>query len=229
MTPRVGRVPRARGAAGLLLPGPCRGGVRPSGDGREDGEPLPAGGECCGPGPGCVDPQPAAAGAVGEASGQAVEAETHGVRLGVGQAVDVQRTGQTRASARPQPWAARMDVPAPEVEIRDLGLRWGSYTPTHGAPVGAVALHWALFQLPPHIVEYVIAHAPAHIRVPGHGTDYRRLLRGLLSECEERRGELDELGHRAWLGGMTDTAGTGRIGRGHSRPRPQGGTGPGNG
>jgi hypothetical protein len=56
VTPRVRWVPR--------------GSARPSGDSREGGEPLPAGGECPGPGPGRVDMRPSASGVVGEAGGQ---------------------------------------------------------------------------------------------------------------------------------------------------------------
>jgi hypothetical protein len=46
------------------------GSVRPSGDGRQGGEPVPAGGKRRGPGPGRVDSQPAAACLVGEAAGR---------------------------------------------------------------------------------------------------------------------------------------------------------------
>jgi predicted metal-dependent hydrolase len=109
------------------------------------------------------------------------------------------RVGRTWAVGRLQPWAARLDVAKPLVEVRDLGLRWGSYTPGEGRP-GVMALNWAVFQLPAHLVDYVIAHELAHIVIAGHGRDYWRLLRRALPECEERREELDELGRRVWLG-----------------------------
>ncbi|MBG0853068.1 M48 family metallopeptidase [Streptomyces spinoverrucosus] len=107
--------------------------------------------------------------------------------------------GQLWAKGRLQPWAARMEVREPEIAVRDVGSRWGTYRPGDGAQ-GTMALHWALFQLPAHLVDYVIAHELAHIRVSGHGADYWALLRQAIPECEERKEELDDLGRRLWLG-----------------------------
>ncbi|WP_308437054.1 YgjP-like metallopeptidase domain-containing protein [Streptomyces olivaceoviridis] len=56
------------------------------------------------------------------------------------------RAGRRWTRGRLQPWAARMDVPEPEVRVRDLGYRWGSYRAGPGN--GVVSLHWATFQLP---------------------------------------------------------------------------------
>jgi predicted metal-dependent hydrolase len=109
------------------------------------------------------------------------------------------RTGQRWARGRLQPWAARMEVGEPDLVVRDVGNRWGTYRPGDGGR-GTVALHWALFQLPAHIVDYVIAHELAHIRISGHGSDYWALLRQAIPECEERKRELDDLGRRLWLG-----------------------------
>lgn len=107
--------------------------------------------------------------------------------------------GQRWAQGRLQPWAARMEVREPDVVVRDVGNRWGTYRPGDGGR-GTMALHWALFQLPAHLVDYVIAHELAHIRVSGHGADYWVLLHQAIPECEERKGELDDLGRRLWLG-----------------------------
>ncbi|HCA85366.1 MAG TPA: M48 family peptidase [Streptomyces sp.] len=109
------------------------------------------------------------------------------------------RVGLRWVQGRLQPWAARMDVPEPVVEVRDLGHRWGTYrTGTGGS--GRIALHWAVFQLPMHLVHYVIAHELAHTRVAGHGPEYWRLLGRALPECRQLKAELDELGRRAWMG-----------------------------
>ncbi|MCP3818850.1 M48 family metallopeptidase [Streptomyces sp. A3M-1-3] len=110
------------------------------------------------------------------------------------------RVGRAWASGRFQPWAARMDVPEPELKVSDLGLRWGAFTPAEATPGGRMALNWAVFQLPMHLVDYVIAHELAHVRVAGHGAEYWRLLRRAIPECEELKAELDDLGRRVWLG-----------------------------
>jgi hypothetical protein len=44
-------LPVARELSPLRSKAPCRGGAQPSGEGREGGEPLPAGDERLGPGP----------------------------------------------------------------------------------------------------------------------------------------------------------------------------------
>ncbi|KUO21601.1 hypothetical protein AQJ91_08385 [Streptomyces dysideae] len=71
-----------------------------------------------------------------------------------------------------------------------------------------MALHWAVFQLPAHLVDYVIAHELAHIKIAGHGPDYWTLLRRAIPDCEARKEELDDLGRRLWLG-QTAAAGDG--------------------
>lgn len=111
------------------------------------------------------------------------------------------RAGRAWAGDRLQPWAARMAVSEPALEVRDLGQRWGTYQPGDGGHgLGRMSLGWPLFQLPMHLVDYVIAHELAHVRIPGHRPDFWRLLGRALPEYEVRRAELDELGRRMWMG-----------------------------
>ncbi|MDF3142316.1 SprT family zinc-dependent metalloprotease [Streptomyces sp. T21Q-yed] len=109
------------------------------------------------------------------------------------------KAGLRWAEGRLQPWAARMEVPEPAVTVRDVGNRWGTYRQGEGEN-GRVALHWAVFQLPSHLVDYVIAHELAHIKIAGHGPDYWTLLKRAIPDCESRKEELDDLGRRLWLG-----------------------------
>lgn len=111
------------------------------------------------------------------------------------------RAGERWMRGRLQPWAARMDVPEASVRVRDLGHRWGSFR-SGAVGHGVISLHWATFQLPIHLVDYVVAHELAHARVSGHGADYWRLLGRALPECRRLKAELDELGRRVWMGDL---------------------------
>ncbi|AOT58987.1 MULTISPECIES: M48 family metallopeptidase [Streptomyces] len=114
------------------------------------------------------------------------------------------RAGRRWAVGRLQPWAARMGVPEPALDVSDLGGRWGSYRPgPDNREKGRMSLGWPLFQLPMHLVDYVIAHELAHVKVHGHGPGFWALLGRALPEYEERKAELDELGRRMWMGDLT--------------------------
>lgn len=114
------------------------------------------------------------------------------------------RAGRNWTAGRLQPWAARMAVAQPVLDVCDLGSRWGNYHPGGGGQEGGrMSLGWPLFQLPMHLVDYVVAHELAHVRVPGHRGDFWRLLGQALPEYEDRKAELDELGRRIWMGEIT--------------------------
>ncbi|GAB2922604.1 SprT family zinc-dependent metalloprotease [Streptomyces mayteni] len=114
------------------------------------------------------------------------------------------RVGLRWARTHMQPWAGRMDVPEPTLAVRDVGRHWGTYRRVDTGDAGRMALHWAVFQLPPPLIDYVIAHELAHARVAGHGPDYWRLLRRAIPECQERKAELDEMGRGLWLGELAE-------------------------
>src|SRR6266511_2776054 len=76
--------------------------------------------------------------------------------------------GREWSHGRSQPWAARLGVSEVQVVVRDLGHRWGSYHPEPGiepAP-GRINLNWTTFQLPPYLIDYVVAHELAHAVIP---------------------------------------------------------------
>ncbi|WP_405890151.1 M48 family metallopeptidase [Streptomyces sp. NBC_00133] len=153
-------------------------------------------------------------------SGAPVRLSAGRLRLDKATAADVQmarrsvtawyrRVGLNWAQGRLQPWAARMDVAEPAVTVRDVGRRWGTYR-AGDTDSGQMSLHWAVFQLPAQLVDYVIAHELAHMRVAGHGPDYWRLLRRAIPECERLKEELDEMGRRVWLGDVPADPAPGR-------------------
>lgn len=85
-------------------------------------------------------------------------------------------------------------------EVRDLGRRrWGLY---RGKPKHVTALHWAVFGLPVHLVEYVLVHEQAHATRPGgsHGRAWQRRMYLWMPDWRQRQAELAEVGRHCWLG-----------------------------
>jgi predicted metal-dependent hydrolase len=114
--------------------------------------------------------------------------------------------GREWSHGRSQPWAARLGVSAAQVVVRDLGNRWGSYHPASGPDpkVGRVYLNWTTFQLPPYLIDYVVAHELAHAIIPHHGRKFWRLLGQAMTDCETRKTQLDDLGRSLWMGDLVE-------------------------
>lgn len=93
------------------------------------------------------------------------------------------------------PWRTRMALHPAGVRVRDLGHRWGSL----GAG-GGLNLHWAIMQLPPPVVDYVLVHELAHLAVRDHSPGFWDLVRTAVPDFERRRERLALLGGQVWLG-----------------------------
>jgi predicted metal-dependent hydrolase len=105
--------------------------------------------------------------------------------------------GREWLAERVPQWSRRMGTPTASMDVRDLGLRWGMCT---GGEHAEIALHLALFQLPPHLIDLVVVHEVAHLVQPRHGRGFDRLIARVVPGPRERAAELAELGRRAWLG-----------------------------
>jgi predicted metal-dependent hydrolase len=75
-------------------------------------------------------------------------------------------------------------VPA-AVTIRGQRARWGSASRT-----GRISLNWRLILAPPAVLDYVVIHELAHLRVPGHSRAFWAVVRRHASDPE---------GARRWL------------------------------
>jgi predicted metal-dependent hydrolase len=83
--------------------------------------------------------------------------------------------------------AGRYDLPRP-TSIRwvdGMRTRWGSCTPS----TGAIRLSSALAPFPDWVIDYVIVHELAHLRVGGHNAAFWRLV-GRYPRAERARGYL---------------------------------------
>jgi predicted metal-dependent hydrolase len=96
-------------------------------------------------------------------------------------------------------WCSRVGSPRPALEVRDLGRRWG--TCATGMPP-QIALHWALFQLAPHLIDVVVVHELAHLVEPRHGQTFDHLVGRVIPGYSDRLAELAETGRRIWMGAI---------------------------
>jgi predicted metal-dependent hydrolase len=96
---------------------------------------------------------------------------------------------------RIRPWAERMDLQPGELDVRDLGYRWGSLGKNHH-----LNIHWAAIQLPASLVDYVIVHELAHIGQPRHTLAFWANVERALPDYEQRKTRLAATGATLWLG-----------------------------
>ena len=99
---------------------------------------------------------------------------------------------------RIRPWAARLGEEAVEVEVRDLGYRWGSARPAAGSQ--RINVHWATLQLPPSLIDYVLVHELAHLQETNHTPDFWKIVACLMPTYELQRVTLAIIGKTIWLG-----------------------------
>ena len=107
-------------------------------------------------------------------------------------------TGSTWVRKRIQPWAARAGEPDVNVEVRDLGYRWGSTRPT--ATPRRVSVHWAAMQMPSTLIDYILVHELAHLREANHTPDFWSTVARLMPSYETHKTTLATIGKTIWLG-----------------------------
>jgi len=109
--------------------------------------------------------------------------------------------GRAWLPKRVRDWATRLRVEIVDLDVRDLGHKWGS-----ADPQGRVAIHWATMQLRPPLIDYVLAHELAHLREPHHGPAFWHLVARVQPDYEDRKAELAEHGATLWVGALETTA-----------------------
>lgn len=78
--------------------------------------------------------------------------------------------------------------------VDNQNSRWGSCTPEDGT----IRLSTRLRAMPAWVVDYVLVHELAHLRVPGHGEDFWALVAGY-PRAERARGYLEGIAAGAGL------------------------------
>ena len=83
---------------------------------------------------------------------------------------------------RIRPWAERMGLRPGDLDIRDLGYRWGSLGKSD-----RLNIHWAAMQLPVSLLDYVIVHELAHIEQTRHTPAFWATVERALPDYDQRR------------------------------------------
>ena len=85
--------------------------------------------------------------------------------------------------------ARLLGVQPKEVLIRNQRRRWASC-----APDGTLRFNWRAIVAPPALVDYIVAHELAHLRVRGHTPEYWAVVAHAVPDYRRRRERLREIG-----------------------------------
>jgi len=83
--------------------------------------------------------------------------------------------------------SAGMGITPTRLAVRDQRTRWGS-----ASSRGALSFNWRLLLCPPIVLDYVVVHELAHLRVRGHSTAFWALV-------ERHMRRADVVAARRWL------------------------------
>ncbi|MFZ3491840.1 YgjP-like metallopeptidase domain-containing protein [Streptomyces sp. 5.8] len=115
------------------------------------------------------------------------------------------RAGQAwLATAAPAGWSRlRTRRSLPHLAVRDLGRRHGGIYQERDH---LLTLHWAIFQLPPLLLEYVLMHELVHGTRPAgrsHGPQFRSRLERALPDARRRHEQFKAAFRVLWVGGVS--------------------------
>ncbi|MQY52696.1 M48 family metallopeptidase [Rhodocyclus tenuis] len=107
-------------------------------------------------------------------------------------AADIAAAVQAALVARARPvfaerlahFCGRLGVPVPALAISSARTRWGSCS---GA---TIRLNWRLMQMPPTIIDYVVAHEAAHLLEMNHSPRFWSVVEQLYPDWRSARAEL---------------------------------------
>lgn len=98
------------------------------------------------------------------------------------------RHAQTHFAERVTHFCAQLEVSAARVCLSSATTQWGSCTAS-----GEIRLSWRLMQAHSSVIDYVVAHEVAHLRVLSHSSRFWRVVQRLYPEYESAKAELSAM------------------------------------
>src|SRR5699024_6559706 len=68
------------------------------------------------------------------------------------------------------------------IQLRPQNIRWGTCT-----QVGNIYLNWRIVMASMRVIDYIIVHELAHLRIPGHNEKFWQLIKSILPKYEESK------------------------------------------
>lgn len=99
------------------------------------------------------------------------------------------RQAERLLTQRVRYYEPRLKVTGGPLELRSWKRRWGECHPD-----GKLRFNWRLVLLPPEILDYVVVHELAHLKVPGHNPRFWSVVAGVLPDWARRRRWLNRAG-----------------------------------
>lgn len=96
-----------------------------------------------------------------------------------------------RLNQRAAHWAGVAGYAPNRVLVRDQRQRWGSC-----GPDGTLRFNWRIIMAPPALIDYVVVHEMAHLRVRNHSPAFWAEVHRMMPDYKMRRSLLKELGPR---------------------------------
>lgn len=90
--------------------------------------------------------------------------------------------GRRRIGQRVRYYAPKAGVTPATMEVRELGHRWASCSPS-----GALAFHWRCMMAPQTIIDYIVVHELCHIRHSDHTDAFWNEVDKLMPDFRERK------------------------------------------
>jgi predicted metal-dependent hydrolase len=92
------------------------------------------------------------------------------------------RQGMERISKCVEYFALKVGVQAGKIDVRELGNRWASCSPT-----GKLAFHWKCMMAPQRIIDYIVVHELCHYHHLDHSDAFWNEVDKVLPDFHERK------------------------------------------